>query len=211
MSFDTIDILRICFIILLITVLTMIVYIINYYKSNNEKNENNNNKSIDIIKNDLESIKSIIHQKKINENIDMRRRVIDPIRIYDERKLFDPFVNPSSRPPASQIPTMDIASVTNIATQNMNDSYNRNGLLISEINDENKVLELMGRMLYTNYFEYYTSITIGNKIIKVNICNENNNNKEYYNGDKIYIKELDRWYTVQMDKRDMLYYNPYII
>ena len=138
---------------------------------------------------------------------------INPIIEFDRRKLLDPFIDPSTRPPASQVPTPEIASITNIATQNIYDSYHRVGLLIEEnksensTNDDNTILELMGRLLYHNFYQYFTSITMGNKVIKIDIKRENG--QEFFNGDKVFIPELNRHYTVKVDKRDMIYYNPY--
>ena len=150
--------------------------------------------------------------------------MFNPIIEFDRRKLLDPFIDPSTRPPASQVPTPQIASLTNIATQNIYDSYHRIGLLIEDgnksnhenlnhienfnlLNNENSILELMGRLLYHNFYQYFTSISMGNKVIKINIKRENG--KELYNGDKIFIPELNKLYNVTIDRRDMIYYNPY--
>ena len=65
----------------------------------------------------------------------------------------------------------------------------------------------MGRLLYHNFYQYFTSITMGNKVIKIDIKRENG--QEFFNGDKVFIPELNRHYTVKVDKRDMIYYNPY--
>ena len=41
----------------------------------------------------------------------------------------------------------------------------------------------------------------------INIKRENG--QEFFNGDKVFIPELNRHYNVKVDKRDMIYYNPY--
>ena len=128
-------------------------------------------------------------------------------------KLYDPLVDPSQRYIVSQLPTPEIANITNIATQNIYDSYHRVGLLIVEKCDditiipENQVLELFSRMLYKYFYQYYTAITMGQKIIKVNINRDSG--QEYYNGNIIYIPELRTKYKVQIDVRDQIYYNPF--
>ena len=178
----------------------------------------NNNESritLDQLKIELDQLKNSL-KDKINISIeqeDISPIIFNPIIEYDRKKLYDPFVDPSQRYVASQVPTPQIASITNIATQNIYDSYHRIGLLISEHNDdvsiipENQVLELFSRMLYQNFYQYYTSITMGQKIIKITINRDSG--QEYYNSDIIYIPELRTKYRVQIDKRDQIYYNPY--
>lgn len=175
---------------------------------------------------DLISLNENQNDGNINIKQDETPNMFNPIIEFDRRKLLDPFIDPSTRPPASQVPTPQIASLTNIATQNIYDSYHRIGLLVEEdkenktnhenlnhienfslLNNENSILELMGRLLYHNFYQYFTSISMGNKVIKINIKRENG--KELYNGDKIFIPELNKLYNVKIDRRDMIYYNPY--
>lgn len=75
-------------------------------------------------------------------------------------------------------------------------------------NDENSILELIGKRRYHNVYRYYTSISMGNKIIKIMVNNKNN--KEFYSGDLVYIKELNKNYRVEIDNTDMIDYNPYV-
>ncbi len=71
----------------------------------------------------------------------------------------------------------------------------------------NGILELIGKKITDNWYKYFTSISKGNKIIKIVVHNKNR--KELYSGDVVYIPELNRWYQVQMDEMDMIEYNPY--
>jgi hypothetical protein len=72
----------------------------------------------------------------------------------------------------------------------------------------NGILELIGKKITDNWYKYFTSISKGNKIIKIVV--NNRNRKELYTGDEVYIPELHRWYRVQIDEMDMIEYNPYL-
>jgi hypothetical protein len=72
----------------------------------------------------------------------------------------------------------------------------------------NGILELIGKKITDNWYKYFTSISKGNKIIKIVV--NNRNRRELYSGDEVYIQELNRWYQVQMDEMDMIEYNPYM-
>ena len=207
-------ILNIFFILLIIYIFYCIIsnYKVSYIQSSPSVSKFQNKiQSLEKKINDLES--TIDNNENINVSTTNPTRPINPIIEFERRKLLDPFIDPSTRPPASQVPAPEIASITNIATQNIYDSYHRIGLLIEEnksensTNDDNTILELMGRLLYKNFYQYFTSITMGNKIIKIDIKRENG--QEFFNGDKVFIPELNRHYTVKVDKRDMIYYNPY--
>lgn len=75
-------------------------------------------------------------------------------------------------------------------------------------NSDNNILELIGKKITNNWYKYFTSITMGNKIIKVVVRNKNR--KELYCGDIVYIPELGRSYKVKIDPMDMIEYNPYL-
>jgi len=67
---------------------------------------------------------------------------------------------------------------------------------------------LIGKKINDNWYQYFTSISKGNKVIKIVV--NNRNRKELYSGDVVYLPELNRWYQVQMDEMDMIEYNPYM-
>lgn len=205
---------NILFILVIIYIFYSIIsnYKVSYIQSSNDVFKFQNKiQSLEKKINDLET--TIDNNENINISTTKQIPQINPIIEFDRRKLLDPFIDPSTRPPASQVPSPEIASITNIATQNIYDSYHRIGLLIEEnksensTNDDNTILELMGRLLYHNFYQYFTSITMGNKVIKIDIKRENG--QEFFNGDKVFIPELNRHYNVKVDKRDMIYYNPY--
>lgn len=73
--------------------------------------------------------------------------------------------------------------------------------------DDNNILELIGKKITDNWYKYFTSISVGNKIIKITV--HNRNRRELYDGDIVYIHELKKNYKVQIDPMDMIEYNPY--
>ena len=73
--------------------------------------------------------------------------------------------------------------------------------------DDNNILELIGKKITDNWYKYFTSISMGNKIIKIVV--HNRNRRELYDGDLVFIKELNKWYKVKLDDLDMIEYNPY--
>jgi hypothetical protein len=74
--------------------------------------------------------------------------------------------------------------------------------------DDNNILELIGKKITDNWYKYFTSITVGNKIIKVVI--RNNNRRELYSGDQIFVPEIGKSFRVKIDPMDMIEYNPYM-
>lgn len=74
--------------------------------------------------------------------------------------------------------------------------------------NDNSILELIGKKITDNWYKYFTSITMGNKIIKVVI--RNNNRRELYSGDIVFIPEIGKSYRVKIDPMDMIEYNPYM-
>lgn len=74
--------------------------------------------------------------------------------------------------------------------------------------NDNSILELIGKKITDNWYKYFTSITMGNKIIKVVI--RNNNRRELYTGDIVFVPEISKSYRVKIDPMDMIEYNPYV-
>jgi len=74
--------------------------------------------------------------------------------------------------------------------------------------NDNSILELIGKKITDNWYKYFTSITMGNKIIKVVI--RNNNRRELYSGDVVFVPEIGKSYRVKIDPMDMIEYNPYM-
>jgi hypothetical protein len=74
--------------------------------------------------------------------------------------------------------------------------------------DDNNILELIGKKVNNNWYKYFTSISNGNKVIKIVV--RNRNRRELYSGDEVYIPELKKRYRVKIDEMDMIEYNPYL-
>ena len=87
--------------------------------------------------------------------------------------------------------------------QNTTNIYN-----ISGNAGENDILELIGRKITDNWYKYFTSISKGNKIIKIVV--RNRNRRELYSGDIVFIPELGKSYRVKIDSLDQIEYNPYM-
>lgn len=88
---------------------------------------------------------------------------------------------------------------------NMDSNKNINSVNVGY--DDNNILELIGKKITDNWYKYFTSISVGNKVIKINV--HNRNRRELYSGDVVFIPELGKSYRVQIDKMDMIEYNPY--
>ena len=75
-------------------------------------------------------------------------------------------------------------------------------------NDQNKILRLFGRQEYpgSSKYEYYTMVNNGSDQIKLPIYDKRKN--ELYDGDIVYIRELDSNYKVSMHKYDQPKYYP---
>jgi len=99
--------------------------------------------------------------------------------------------------------------------QTISSSYNSkfkekiipNNVVLDIEDRDNDILELIGKKIANEWYRYFTSISKGNKIIKINV--HNRNRKELYDGDVVYIPILKRHYKVKIDKLDMIEYNPY--
>lgn len=95
----------------------------------------------------------------------------------------------------------------NSVIENFGGSNSQKRVSVNTSYDDNNILELIGKKITDNWYKYFTSISIGNKIIKINV--HNRNRRELYDGDIVYIPELGKDYRVQIDKMDMIEYNPY--
>ena len=139
---------------------------------------------------------------------------VDMIRQYDYRKAFDPLEEPTRRVPRHEIPPVYFKRNIDIPTRGYPDNFRQFGTLVKKgnlnNNEENKIIRLFGRQEYpgSRKHEYYTSVRSGLDNIKVPI---NNKKQELYDGDKVYIKELDDNYEVHLSKFDEPKYYPDII
>lgn len=110
---------------------------------------------------------------------------------YDDLESIENFVSSSGSSSCKSNKTKTINVYNNYSTQN-----------------DNSILELIGKKITDNWYKYFTSITMGNKIIKVVI--RNNNRRELYSGDIVFVPEIGKSYRVKIDPMDMIEYNPYM-
>ena len=100
----------------------------------------------------------------------------------------------------------NFVSSSNLSSSKLNKTINVYNNYSAQ--NDNFVLELIGKKITDNWYKYFTSITMGNKIIKVVI--RNNNRRELYSGDIVFVPEIGKSYRVKIDPMDMIEYNPYI-
>ncbi len=128
-------------IIIILIILIVIASLYYFSISNNESNKSTENSEINILKSELNDLKTQINNEnetpeininKINtNNINNSLPIIDPIANYDALKLSDPFIDPSPRTSIDQIPGRYFAPYINFPTRGIIDKYHRVGLLTS--------------------------------------------------------------------------------
>ena len=166
--------------------------------------------------------------------------IADPniITDLDYKVTFDPLTEPSRRPPRHVISPVIGNPYFNYPTRGFTDSYSLQGYLVKDFNKynkkdntqinsltdkgkpqgdideydkENRILKLFGREKYPNSteYEYYVIINTGmNDSIKYFLENQR---KELYDGDSVYVDILKSKYTVKTLKNKTFEYNPYLI
>lgn len=197
------------FLLILILLITSIILIKDFYKPKNMEEPINSNYLPSFPKNTNRSV--LITQETRQE-----LPINDPIREYDYRKLYDSLERPVRRVARHEMPPYYFRNMIDFPTQGYPDNFTQIGLLISKGRDhtndkENNILRLFGRQEYPGSYryEYYTMINSGLDKIKVDIPLRGK--KEIYDGDMIYIKELDKDYTAQLYRYDEIKYYPDII
>ncbi len=126
------------------------------------------------------------------------------LREYDYRTLNDPLVAPRRRDdynlPVLPYPTRGYPA-----------PYKKVGILIDKTahdNDKYKILLLMGRNTHPNStaYDYYAVENDKNSALKFDI----NKTREMQSGDVVKIEELNKTYTVVIDKVLGYEYDPYL-
>lgn len=130
---------------------------------------------------------------------------INPLREYDYRALNDPLVPPYKRDDYT-IP------LPVIATRGPATAFKKMGLLNDKTspNDEKyKFMLLMGRQKYfgSNFYDYYVTENKPESALKFDLPNLH---KELMTGDTLEVKELNKTYTVHIDRSLGFDYNPFI-
>jgi hypothetical protein len=188
-------------IIILFTIIFIQEYILIKQLTNKQKPRKNK------YNNEFENAKNNANPELINN---INEQTMDPIKIYDYKKIYDPLENPTKRPEKYIIGDIGIRKYLNIATQGYPDNFHLIGTITNDDTSDNfnRVLKLFGRQKYpkSNEYEYYVMINMGNDNIKVNLSNK----KELYDDDVVKIDELNKEYTVKLYKQDELIYNPFV-
>lgn len=155
------------------------------------------------------------------------------IIVSDHQVLHNPLVEPTRRPPSHVITHYVNNPHFNYPTRGFIDTYSLQGYLVrtsqeyntrlntplndpedevinvrhvSHYDNENKIIKLFGRQKYPNSveYEYYVMINTGNDSIKYFLENQR---KELYDGDKVYIDILKSNYEVKINRDKTFVYN----
>lgn len=142
-------------------------------------------------------------------------RPTDVIKDYDYRNMYDPLKQPARRVARHEIHPLHLKRLIDIPTIGYPDNFTQLGILVKKgdptQNEENKILRLYGRQIYPGSYayEYYTSVNSGLDQIKIPI--KTRGKKELFDGDNIYVKELNEKYDINLFKHDEPKYYPDII
>jgi len=140
---------------------------------------------------DFGNIEKVVKGKKINVDSDTNSSH------YDNSSRLSRYSDSSS----------DLQTISSSYDTKFKEKIIPNNVILDIGDRDNDILELIGKKIAHDWYRYFTSISKGNKIIKINV--HNRNRKELYDGDVVYIPILKRHYKVKLDKLDMIEYNPY--
>ncbi len=194
---------------LLVVVLLIILIVLNCYFTKKQEELTN-------LK--LENIKEEFKKEQELYPFNVKNNFI--IKNYDKKILKDYFTAPRNRVENDVINNLDLYDNFNLSTHGKLNDYHIIGILnLSKKSDEkteiennateyNNILQLYGRQKYPGgrEYEYYTFITSGNQNIKIPINNKNKT--ELYDGDEVYIKELNKYYIVSKYPMEEIVYIP---
>lgn len=222
---------QITIIIIIIVFLIILLNLINTYLKDNKYNKSkfkniikyfkhNNNNLFDPVEDyDRRKINDILEEPTIRPD---RRDMGYMPKMYNSKNPLSPY---PSRGYPENFRLLGILSRENELKKeelNYNDLYpseNNNDKITEKptenkkydpLIDENKIIKLYGRPKYygnNNEYEYYTSLSTGNDITKINI----DETKKLFTNDKIKIPELNGEFKVNLYKQEELKYNPFLI
>ena len=164
----------------------------NIEKYTNEK-YTNGNYSTDTYE-DFGNIEKVVKGKKVN--VDSDSSSSDNKNTYKNSSMSKYSDNSS-----------DLQTISSSYNSKFKEKIIPNNVVLDIGDRDNDILELIGKKIAHDWYRYFTSISKGNKIIKINV--NNRNRKELYDGDVVYIPILKKHYKVKIDKMDMIDYNPY--
>ena len=152
--------------------------------------------------------KKILKKNKKNKKyVSSDSEINNSLKFYKGVEIKENFDSDSTYDSDSSFDSDLIEDFGNIGktSKNINNIYN----IYSNEQNDNNILELIGKKITDNWYKYFTSITMGNKIIKVVVRNKNK--RELYSGDIVFVPELKKTYRVKIDPMDMIEYNPYML
>jgi len=149
---------------------------------------------------DFGNVEKVVKGKKVN--VDSDSSSSDNKNTYD-KKTYDKNGSKSKYSDNSS----DLQTISSSYNSKFKEKIIPNNVVLDIGDRDNDILELIGKKIAHDWYRYFTSISKGNKIIKINV--NNRNRKELYDGDVVYIPILKRHYKVKIDKMDMIEYNPY--
>ena len=211
---DDITLNKILLALVVIGIIILIIYQYHSYKSEtNKTTENTQNCPVCPVCPACPSCVTSTEQKQPPRNIfiDVKQTdstlppPVDAIREYDYRALSDPLVPPYKRDDY-QIPL----PVT--PTRGFPTAFKKVGLLVDSeaLNtDPYKFMLLMGRQKYpgSNFYDYYVTENKQDSALKFDLPNLH---KELSTDDKLPLTDLNKTYTVKIDRNLGFDYNPFV-
>ena len=138
--------------------------------------------------------------------------VVDPILEYDYDKAYHPLEEPRRRVPRHEMHRLGLKRLIDLPTRGYPDNFRQFGILIGDKKrGDNKILRLFGRQTYpgSNKYDYYTAVNTGNDQIKIPL--KTKAHKELYDGDAVFVDEIEGKYTVKLHEYDYPRYYPDLI
>lgn len=204
---------------LIVIFLLILLIALNCYYS--KKNEELTNFKLSRIKEEFKKENGLLSPFDLNTS--------NIVNSYDKKMLIDPFTAPRNRMENDVISDLNVYQNFNQSTHGKLNNYHVIGVLnlsnktpdIDKIGPfdqkdiknnatfDNNVLQLYGRQKYPRgrEYEYYTVITSGNQTIKIPLYSKNK--QELYDGDELFIKELNKYYIVSKYPTEEIEYIPY--
>lgn len=146
-------------------------------------------------------------------NIQQDDNFISPAREYDYRTFNDPLVPPYKRSDYDlSFPPGSVGGYPQFATRGYPTAFKKMGLLNDDAapnDDKYKFMIIMGRQTYpnSNYYDYYVTENRDVSSLKFDLKDMH---KELNDGDTVTINELNKTYTIKVDRDLGWRYQPFV-
>lgn len=152
-------------------------------------------------------------EKKIIVNVNNDENlppIVNPAREYDYRTFNDPLVPPYKRSDYDH--SFPPPGIPPIATRGYPTAFKKMGLLTDKNapnDDKYKFMIIMGRQTYpgSNYYDYYVVENSDESALKFDMKNMH---KELNDDDEVEIPDLNKTYTVKLDRDLGFRYTPFV-